>query len=377
MRRLSDSPKHGERGSVLAISAFGMLAFLLAVGLSVDVSHFYLVKTELKNAADAAALAGASALDSSPGGIAEATERATQTMNSFEFNNNGVLIDDDDVTFSATLDSGYMSAAAASAPLVAPTIRFVKVSVPPKTVNVFFASIVIGNTKDLTAESVAGMSVPLNVIFSFIPLSIVQDSAAPLTPGQLYTARGGPHSSVSPGNYQVLAVDGRGADEAREGIARGVYRPTRVGDTFVVDTEPGINAGPVRQGINTRFGDYSSGLDPTQHPPDTNVMEHISYSEYQSRQPGYTQPSSYPDLAVEGRRIVIIPIVNHSEYDPGRNEVRFARFGLFFLRSRVSEGSGGDLEVEYIGTPASIGARGFDPSAGPGDPLLTMPVIYR
>ena len=43
--------RNTQRGSVLAVSAFGMLAFLLAVGLCVDISHFYVVKAELQNAA--------------------------------------------------------------------------------------------------------------------------------------------------------------------------------------------------------------------------------------------------------------------------------------------------------------------------------------
>ena len=55
-----------ERGSVLATSAIGMLSLLLAVGLGIDISRFYLTKTELQNAADAAALAAVSALDTSP-----------------------------------------------------------------------------------------------------------------------------------------------------------------------------------------------------------------------------------------------------------------------------------------------------------------------
>ena len=55
--------KKRERGSILATSAIGMLAILLAVGLGVDISRFYLTKAELQNAADAAALAAVSALD--------------------------------------------------------------------------------------------------------------------------------------------------------------------------------------------------------------------------------------------------------------------------------------------------------------------------
>ena len=58
-----------ERGSILATSAIAMLAVLLAVGLGVDISRFYLSKTELQNAADAAALAGVSGLTGFAPGI--------------------------------------------------------------------------------------------------------------------------------------------------------------------------------------------------------------------------------------------------------------------------------------------------------------------
>src|SRR5262245_49477164 len=92
-----------ERGSILAMSAISMLAILLAVGLCVDISHMYLVGTELQNAADAAALAGASALDSTAGGIHKAVDRAVETMNKFEFNRTDVTIGDGDVSFADEL----------------------------------------------------------------------------------------------------------------------------------------------------------------------------------------------------------------------------------------------------------------------------------
>ena len=82
--------RRAERGSILATSALGMLSLLLAVGLGVDISHLYLAKNELQNAADAAALAGASGLDFSPGGITAATDRAVAEMNKYEFDNDQV-----------------------------------------------------------------------------------------------------------------------------------------------------------------------------------------------------------------------------------------------------------------------------------------------
>jgi Flp pilus assembly protein TadG len=54
--------RKSERGNVLAYTVIAFLFLFLAVGLGADLSHLYLVKNELQNAADSAALAGASAL---------------------------------------------------------------------------------------------------------------------------------------------------------------------------------------------------------------------------------------------------------------------------------------------------------------------------
>ena len=154
--------RRSERGSVLAISAFGMLAFLLAVGLALDVSHFYVVKAELANAADAASLAGASALNSSPSGITMAADRAVTVMNNFEFDNTGVTINRSDVKFAVNFAGPYLSESDAMAQ--AASIRFVHVDVPPKTVGVGFAHLATGKDEvQMTHRAIAGMSMSPNV----------------------------------------------------------------------------------------------------------------------------------------------------------------------------------------------------------------------
>ena len=55
-RAAEQGKRQRERGSILATSAIGMLAVLLAVGMGIDISRLYLSKAELQNAADAAAL---------------------------------------------------------------------------------------------------------------------------------------------------------------------------------------------------------------------------------------------------------------------------------------------------------------------------------
>src|SRR5438270_10726528 len=95
--------RRGERGSILAISTIGMLSFLLITGLCVDIGHFYLVKGELQNAADAAALAAASSLNSDDGGITRATDVAVSSFNNYEFNHKQATITRADVRFAVNL----------------------------------------------------------------------------------------------------------------------------------------------------------------------------------------------------------------------------------------------------------------------------------
>ncbi len=361
-----------ERGSVLAMSALGMLAFLLATGMAVDLGHFYTVKSDLQNAADAAALAGASALNSGTAGIQRARDRAQAAMNGYEFNKVSMGGAEFKVTFSSTLNGGYVDYATALAQ--APSIRFVKVETPSVPVNVFFAAPVLGSKKEMKAEATAGMSLPITSVCDFLPVSVI-DYGTPIKPGDTYTFRSAPGGTVSPGNYQLLAVAGAGGQDVRVGIASGVDACAAPGEEYAVDTKTGVTAGPVRVGINTRFDDYgTSQVDPSMQPPDTNVMENITYDQYKNGAPSQAPTHT----GVDGRRIVIIPIVKQSEYDPGRGVVKFNRFGLFFLRTKVGGGSGGELVAEYIDDKTVVGRGKVGPGGGgASDPVMTMPVLYK
>jgi Flp pilus assembly protein TadG len=370
-RQFAAKEKKSERGSILATSALGMLAMLLAVGLGVDISRFYLAKTELQNAADASALAAISGLNSSSQGITEATNRAVAAMNNYDFNQSSVTFPRANVLFAKNLDGPYMSEASAQADPV--NIRFVQVTTPPSPVGVSFAVSVLGSSKNLTATATAGYSVPLNVICNWLPVSVI-DYDVPMQPGQTYTIRAGSGNSVSPGNYQILAVAGSGGKDVRIGLASGVDMCAEAGATYSVDTKPGITAGAVRQGLNTRFDDYqSSQVNPVDMPPDSNVKNDITYTQYRAGNPMQAPTHT----AVPGRRVVIIPIVKYAEYDQGRNEVKFNRFGQFFLQTKVSNGNGGDIQAEYIDDIVVAGKGGYDPNGGPANNLMATPVLYK
>lgn len=364
-----------ERGSILATSAIGMLALLLAVGLGVDISRFYLTKAELQNAADAAALAAVSALDTSPNGITKAVDRAVASMNKFNFNNEGVSFPRANVLFAKKLnDTNYMDEA--SAQLEADDIRFVKVTTDPSAVPVSFAVSVLGTSKDLTATATAGFSVPLNVICNFLPVSVI-DYGTPIEPGQTYTFRATTNNSISAGNYQILAVAGEGGKDVRIGLAQGVDRCASPGEEYAVDTKPGLTSGAVRQGLNTRFDDYqTSQVTPEQMPPDSNIKEGIDYNTYLNPTSGDIQTPNPNHTSFQGRRVVIIPIVKEDQYDSGRNVVRFDRFGYFFLQNKVGSGNGGDLVAEFIPKPV-LGQGSFDPNGPATNGLMATPVLYK
>jgi len=347
-----------------------MLAVLLAVGLGVDISRLYLTKTELQNAADASALAGVSGLNGHSEGINDAVFRATNTFNNYEFNKTGVQIDPANVLFAVNLDGPYMSQGqAALAPV---NIRFVKVTTPSEPVGMSFAALVLGKTKNLNAEATAGYSVTVNVICPWLPAFVLDDPANPITKNHTYTFRLAPGDDISPGNYQLLAPVQSGGSGDREGMATGVNWCISVGTK--VATKPGVTAGAIRQGINTRFDQYAAGMDPEMYPPDKNIYENITYDEY-ANNTKFKAPSG-GHAGTEGRRVVFIPIAA-APPDEGRDEVTVTRFGVFFLKSSVGGGNGGELQAEYITDTAFAGNSYYAPGAGPGIDGAAVPVLYK
>jgi Flp pilus assembly protein TadG len=359
-----------ERGSILAVSTVGMLALLLAVGLGVDISRFYLAKTELQNAADASALAAVSALNASPAGITEATNRAVQAMNKYDFNKTGVSFPRANVLFAVNVDGPYMSESSAFA---GPTnIRFVQVTTSPSAVGVSFAQSVLGSSKDLTATATAGLSVPLNEICGWIPAFVMDYPGNPISPGNLYTFRLESGAHISPGNYQLLSPLGPGGSDTRTGMANGVN--LCIGPGAEVQTKTGMTAGDVRQGINTRFDIYQGPVDPVVSPPDSNVASGPNYSHY-----NYTHnidAESPSHTGTPGRRVVLMPITKNPP-DEGRDSIIVDRFGVFFLRTPVGNGNGGELTAEYVTDKVIIGKGGYDPSGGPANNQLAVPVLYK
>lgn len=457
------NPRRGERGSVLTYTVLSLLFLFLAVGLGVDLSHLYSVKTEIQNAADAAALAGASALLlPEENKITTAVDRAVETLNKNKYNFNNEQFDEvmaKDaqralVKFAVNLDGPYVDEATA---IGMDQIRFVSVQTPTVPVSVFFSIPILGLTRTMSTTATAGLSVNSNVFCNFVPIAVVEgafggglgwmdtngdgvrtpDDCSPppdptkcnpntaFCPGCKYKMVAGPGAwqDTSPGNYQALDA-GSGAKDLKLAIAGGTTNCITSNDdaVFVTETEPGRMTGPVTKGLNTRFDIYKQSDCPTgakcsnfggemvtingitkpvaeAFPPDPNVYagagppppgkgkgkggggapdtwvysgiwnwQYLAATE--SPLVNFKKPSHD---AVPHRREIFMPIINKSEFEPGKDTVKFSKVGKFFMNKFVDEGNN-EIYVEYIG-PA-FGAGGFDPSGGADAPVV-VPVLYR
>src|SRR6185295_4055226 len=153
-------------------TAIGMLLLLLMVGLCIDVSRIYVVRAEMQNAADAAALTAADELNGGDTGIDNAVARANAIVNT-----QGIAtkynVGIDSVTFAVNInDDPYMSATDAKANPV--NIRFVKVVTAAHSTGLLFTSSAFGGpTYDESRKAVAGNSgITASRICDFFPAAV-------------------------------------------------------------------------------------------------------------------------------------------------------------------------------------------------------------
>jgi Flp pilus assembly protein TadG len=334
--RVSD--RKGERGNVLAYTVMSAFFLFMAVGLGVDLSHLYLAKTELQNAADAAALAGASALkDAVPDRITISETRATQLLNGNKYNfNNRTFTTSPLIEFSKNLDSGWETSATMDTTDKA-NARFVRVTTPNVPITTFFAIPMLGFSTGLSATATAGLSVPGNVQACPTPLSALACNPAVSTcnlcdprdgpactfskywgvcPGSdphavqtvvrngaddpdgnglcdpkkefckgcTYNIRAGAQEGQgpAPGAFLPLSCGGGGADAIRDALAgynQDCPCQYSTGDTAM--TQTGDLSGAIRQGLNVRFDQYGAGglrYGPN-IPPDSNIEQGASHGQ--------------------------------------------------------------------------------------------------
>lgn len=324
--------RRGEEGIALIYVAVFLLVSLWFVSLAIDVGKIMAARTELQAAADAAALAGASALDPLTLEVipTEAKARASAVASSnhaYEGVTTSVVIDPDvDVEF--------------------PAIRQVKVSVYRDAdhgdpVLLHFAQALgipsIGVKADATAE-VAPLTTICKGLAPFAPEQLPGGADFDKTCGVTYLLTLGPGSSNT-GNFQLLDFPecpennftGGGGSAVREYTEKGWNCCLDMSSTVTVDTKPGLTGGPLVQGLKARWI------------ADSDTRENICYQQYTGNQ----------------SRVFLCPIIKDFQVN-GKSEVEIVKFAAFFLvdkpsGSLVNTGIRGQF-IDYV-APGFVGTE--------------------
>ena len=390
-----------QKGVVAILVAIGLLALLAMVGLALDSGHAMLNKSRLQNTVDASALAAAKVLDStSSEAEADTAARDVFDLNAANLPELSRVMSGADLTiqFSNTLNPW--------APGTAPA-NYVRVIADDFTMWTSFTSLVGITETRMAASAVAGPSAPVgntegNEACDLAPMLVCADPAAgpendwgySRDDVSLLKLAAGDESEVGPGNFHLVQLGGPGANIVRQNLAGGYDQCLDPGEN--VETQTGVENGPVAQGLNTRFGQYQGGMSQSTYPPDTvttatnppltidrdgstvifrgggpvNSINDLgfSYDDYTSR-----QENGQFDFAngVPLRRVLAVPFVDCSGSNPGQSSLPLLGLGCFFLLQPVQQGGpaggGNDSNVfgEFIGDCGAGGTPGPAPNPNP------------
>jgi len=374
----------------LVLVLVGMLAFIAMAGLALDTAHVLLNKSRLQSALDAAALAGAKALDQSAN-----TGTATVTAGSV-FNANLVKYPElqSAVSGGLKLVMEYSSTLNPFSPGTTPA-KFVRASITGFRTQMSLIAAVGISSLTMAGNAVAGPSPPIVSACNVAPVFMCGNPASPPMYGySIDQVVGlnqvtGSTSAIGPGNYGLLALGGNGGSNVRTNLAGAYASCISTGPN--VPTEPGVAAGPVNEGLNTRFNIYKSGLSSDTYPPDViNTAAHqtslttdgsgnikqgsttvttasqltFNYASYNSllQSKTYdTQPVPNGSAAF-ARRILAVPVGDCTGAANGKNTVTVSGFACVFLLQQLPNGSNDTIYGQII----SNCDAGGKPGAGGG-----------
>lgn len=313
-------PRVSERGSILIWVALFMLVMIAFVALGVDGAKLMATRTQLQNAADAGALAGASMVHYDTGLIDQAAAvPAAQTAAA----DNDAFIRGPSPVLNATVTFPQNDRCRVDVTRSGPT-----------AIVTHLAHVVGVRSLDAAAFAVAEVTRP-DCVFGLRPLGVGSDSAGfTYVVGNEYALQQG----FGAGNYQHLdfsrmdpplsppcadgpcaGVSSGGGDLVRCMIEHGLGCCIDMGHRIGVQT--GVSFGPVDQAIDNLFEDY--GDIRTEYPT--------------------SQLNTYPVYRAAGgndARVIIVPLVRFVPSGCTGNNcwAELRGFATFFLKRRVNPG---------------------------------------
>lgn len=390
------SGRHRQRGIALPLVAVGLLAILAVAGLALDSSHALANKTRLQNAVDSAALAAAKVLS-----LPEDTTQATAAAHSLLGQN---ADGPGNHEFNDAYDAGEIAVTIQFSETLnpftpgAPNGPYVRVIAENFNIATTLSKVLGIDQIPVRASAVAGPSPAINNACDIAPLVVCADDASQPFFGfqedelRVLKPQPGQHDDVGPGNYKLLRLDcGAGGACVRENMA-GSFEQC-LADDETVETEPGVTAGPTRQGFNTRFGDYSGGgVNPDDYPPDVVIKTPSSNLQTDGSSPpniifdggvvqtadqidyqysNYIHESQHgphqnpPPYGAYGRRVMAMPVADCSGDETGQSTLDVEGFACFFMLQPVLGGPDKEIFGQFVTHCVSGGTPGANPGSGP------------
>lgn len=290
MMRTNSSLKD-ESGMALLIVALSMFMIIGFTALVVDIGGLYVEKSGLQKAVDSAVLGGAQLIKVSE---SEAKQVAMDLALK-----NGYTVGENDIT---TGDN------------------FIEIH---KTVTkeLTFAKVLGIQNKEVSAVARAEIQSGLTKANGVIPVGLENTT---YQKGALYALNDKPGQGTK-GNYNYLAIDGRGANILGQAIANGTTNIVEVGEE--VETEPGQNWGKVEDGFTSRI---------------------------EEDQKNNSNCSTYEKADASCKRVVILPLIDTYSEANGRSDVLVVGFAAYWIESvNKHEISGRFIEIITSGTFSS------------------------
>ena len=273
-----------------------LIALLAAGGLVIDLGHLYVIKSELQNAADSAALAGAEEIDLSAAGVNQATAKAIAfaQQNNYNFST-ALAITSADIAFGSGPDGPWYSVAQAVANPAGKS--FIKVNTGAKTVPTYLMG-----AAGIATVATSGVAVAGRFVVDITPLGMCAVDPAtrtsarisptlPTLPTELVEygfRRGTTYNMLEMKNIAgasdltlINPVDSPPSCDMAHSSANFTAPFLCQGNSAVANSathvygNTGMSAGPLEKAINSRFNDFSgSTCLPASAPPDRNIHEY-------------------------------------------------------------------------------------------------------
>ncbi|CAM3995732.1 Tad domain-containing protein [Vibrio neonatus] len=376
-----------------------MIIFTLALtvllgfaALAIDMNHVVLNKARVQNSVDAAALAAAVVADSGKTTQEIANAALDSVKNYSSSAGNSEIAVTQNAVFGAggsslslpLSDSATILIQFSNDPTVFPSSSFqrknasgefndvyVRVQVTGVALDGFFVGLFNVN-KSVSASAVAGPSSSVSSsseLCNLVPMAVcAKDSSDDEFGGysdgdyQVLKESSWKDSDFNtPGNFQLLNFTG--INDVAEQLAGGYDGCLSEGS---VSVSTGVKGGLVKDGLNTRFGDYQGhNMSESDYPPDIyikqanintdddgNITSDFTYVDYQQdiADGNYTEESG----GVPGRRLLSVPIIDCSNNIGSGNgsgsnaEFNVVSVGCFFLSKKApSNNSQNEPQIVY------------------------------